>query len=237
MTPHEPGVRGSRLDGRPTAPGHVVQEVYQMKTEHIATLPAEASRSNVTRLLHAACEGDQSSSSQLLELVIDQLRAIARQRMAGERPSHTLQATALVHEAYMRLVGDNQPSWSGRAHFLAVAAQAMRRALVNHAVARNAEKRGGGRTLLTLDAALTPAAAPGIDALDLSDAIDRLAALDERKSRLLEMRFFAGMTMEETAGVLGVSLSTAESDWRFARAWLAYELRGGAAEPIRPHDA
>jgi RNA polymerase sigma-70 factor (ECF subfamily) len=193
--------------------------------------------SQTTELLQAMSAGSRSAAEQLLPVVYEELRGLAAGYLRRERPDHTLQPTALVHEAYMRLVGDNQPSWSGRAHFLAVAAQAMRRALVNHAVARNAEKRGGGRTLLTLDAALTPAAAPGIDALDLSDAIDRLAALDERKSRLLEMRFFAGMTMEETAGVLGVSLSTAESDWRFARAWLAYELRGGAAEPIRPHDA
>ncbi len=131
-------------------------------------------------------------------------------------------------------VGGNQPSWTGRAHFFAVAARAMRRALVNHALARKAEKRGGGRAILSLDPALTAPTSSEVDALELSEAIDRLAALDERKARLLEMRFFAGMTMEETARVLDVSISTAESDWRFARAWLAHELADGPSASPPP---
>lgn len=195
-----------------------------------------AKATHTTELLQAMSAGSRSAAEQLLPVVYEELRGLAAGYLRRERPDHTLQPTALVHEAYMRLVGENQPSWTGRAHFFALAAQAMRRALVNHALARKAQKRGGGRTVLSLDPALTAAPDSGVDALELSDAIDRLAALDERKSRLLEMRFFADMTMQETAGVLGVSLSTAESDWRFARAWLAHELRGGAADP-QPHHA
>ncbi len=192
---------------------------------------------HTTELLQAMSAGSRGAAEQLLPVVYEELRVLAAAYLKRERPDHTLQPTALVHEAYLRLVGGNQPTWSGRAHFLAVAARAMRRALVNHALARNAEKRGGGRTILSLDPALTTASDSGVDTLDLSDAIDRLAALDERKARLLEMRFFAGMTMEEAAGVLGVSLSTAESDWRFARAWLAHELAGGTPSTPSPPDA
>lgn len=183
---------------------------------------------HTTELLRAVSAGSRGAAEQLLPVVYEELRGLAAAYLKHERPDHTLQPTALVHEAYLRLMGENQPDWTGRAHFLAVAARAMRRALVNHALARKAEKRGGGRTIVSLDTSVSAAHDAEVDTLDLSDAIDRLAALDERKARLLEMRFFAGMTMEETAGVLGVSVSTAESDWRFARAWLAHELAGGA---------
>jgi RNA polymerase sigma-70 factor, ECF subfamily len=191
---------------------------------------------HTTELLQAMSAGSRGAAEQLLPVVYEELRLLAAAYLKRERPDHTLQPTALVHEAYLRLVGSNQPTWSGRAHFLAVAARAMRRALVNHALARNAEKRGGGRTILSLDPALTTSTDSGVDTLELSEAIDRLTALDERKARLLEMRFFAGMTMEEAAGVLEVSLSTAESDWRFARAWLAHELAGGKPAPHSPTD-
>lgn len=192
---------------------------------------------HATELLRAMSAGSPSAAEQLLPAVYEELRGLAAAYLRRERRDHTLQPTALVHEAYLRLVGENQPSWTGRAHFLAVAARAMRRVLVNHALARKTEKRGGGRTVVGLDPALTAAPGLAVDALDLSDAIDRLAALDERKSRLLEMRFFAAMTMEEAAGVLGVSLSTVESDWRFARAWLAHELSGGTPDPRSPRGA
>jgi RNA polymerase sigma factor (TIGR02999 family) len=183
---------------------------------------------HTTELLRAMNAGSSSAAEELLPVVYEELRGLAAAYLKRERRDHTLQPTALVHEAYLRLAGENQPNWTGRAHFLAVAARAMRRALVNHALARKAEKRGGGRAVVGIDPALATAPGSAVDTLDLSDAIDRLAALDERKARLLEMRFFAGMTMEEAAGVLGVSLSTAESDWRFARAWLAHELAAGA---------
>ena len=191
---------------------------------------------HTTELLHAVSEGDPAAAEELLPLVYEQLRALADSYLAHERRNHTLQPTALVHEAYLRLVGPAQPAWNGRAHFLAVAARAMRRTLVNHAVAHNALKRGGRRTRLSVDASLALAHAAPPDALDLSDAIDRLAALDPRKARLLEMRFFAGMTMEESSRVLDVSLSTAEADWRFARAWLAHELGDSPRELHKARD-
>jgi len=231
MTPHEPGVRRSRLDGRPAAPGHVVQEVYQMKTEHSPTIPAEASRSNVTRLLHAACEGDQSSSSQLLELVYDQLRAIARQRMAGERPSHTLQATALVHEAYVRLLGREGVRWNGRSHFFLAAAEAMRRILVDHARARNAEKRQGGRRL-ALDIVNVADAAVDADpgaVLELDQAISRLEKLDPETAAVVRLRFYAGLSVESVAEALNISPRTVKREWAFARAWLRSTLTRGAS--------
>lgn len=190
-----------------------------------------------TELLQAMSAGSRGAAEQLLPIVYDELRTLAAAYLRHERPDHTLQPTALVHEAYLRLVGGAQPDWNGRAHFLAVAARAMRRALVNHALARKAEKRGSGHTLVSIDPNLVPSSGADLEALDLSDAIDRLAKLDERKANLLEMRFFAGMTMEESAGVLGVSLSTVESDWRFARAWLAHELASDTSSHHPPDGA
>ncbi|MCB9846299.1 MAG: sigma-70 family RNA polymerase sigma factor [Phycisphaeraceae bacterium] len=179
---------------------------------------------NATELLRAIGEGDRRAADELLAVVYEELRGLAARYLRQERAGHTLQPTALVHEAYVRLVGGAQPDWQGRAHFLAVAARAMRNALVNHALARKAEKRGGGRTAVSLEAGLIARPAAELDAIELSEAIERLSALDERKARLIEMRFFAGMTMDECASALGVSLSTAEADWRFARAWLARAL-------------
>lgn len=186
---------------------------------------------DATRLLEQMHAGSRSAADALLPIVYDELRRLAAAYLREERLGHTLQPTALVHEAYVRLIRGAQPDWRGRAHFLAVAARAMRRTLVNHALAHKAEKRGGGRTMLGLDPALVPQPSNGVEALELHEAIERLQALDERKARLVEMRFFAGMTMEEAADVLGVSLSTAEADWRFARAWLAKELAEGDAPP------
>jgi RNA polymerase sigma-70 factor, ECF subfamily len=184
---------------------------------------------NATLVLGELSAGDSTAAERLLPLVYDELRALAAGYLRQERPGHTLQPTALVHEAYVRLVGGSQPDWAGRAHFLAVAARAMRRTLVNHALARKAEKRGGGRTMLSLDPDSAPAPGGEIDASALSEALDRLEALDERKARVVEMRFFGGMTVEESAGVLGVSVSTVEGDWRFARAWLSKEMADDAS--------
>lgn len=177
-----------------------------------------------TELLKSVSEGSRGAGEELFPIVYDELRRLAASYLASERVGHTLQPTALVHEAYVRLLGGAQPAWNGRAHFFAIAARAMRHTLVNHAKARKAQKRGGGQPLLDVDPALVPAATPTIEAPALAEAIERLAGLDERKARVVEMRFFAGLTMEEIAPLLDVSLSTVEADWRFARAWLAREL-------------
>ena len=146
--------------------------------------------------------------------------------MAGERVGHSLQATALVNEAYVRLVDGKAVAWQDRAHFLAVSARLMRRILVDHARARHAQKRGGPGLAVTLDEALVPSDGPGPDFAALDDALEALAKFDERKSRVIEMRFFGGLSVEETAVVLGVSPATVMGDWRLARAWLKRELRG-----------
>jgi RNA polymerase sigma factor (TIGR02999 family) len=168
----------------------------------------------------------------LLPLVYDDLKALARSYFAAQPPDHTLQPTALVHEAYFRLVKAPEVSWSGRAHFFAVAAKAMRQILINHAEARHAGKRGGSRRRVSLSAAID-VAAPGtaaesdrdvaIDALDA--ALNRLEARDERQARIVELRWFGGMSVAEIAHVLNVSQSTVEKDWRMARLWLLRELQ------------
>jgi RNA polymerase sigma factor (TIGR02999 family) len=146
--------------------------------------------------------------------------------MAGERAGHSLQATALVNEAYLRLVDAKAVAWADRAHFLAVAARVMRRILVDHARARRAKKRGGPATKVTFDEALVVANEPRDDFLALDDALDALATFDERKSRVVELRFFGGLSVEETATVLKVSPGTVMGDWRLAKAWLQREMRG-----------
>jgi RNA polymerase sigma-70 factor, ECF subfamily len=168
----------------------------------------------------------------LIPLVHRELHGIARRCMAGERAGHSLQATVLVNEAYLRLVDAKDVAWHDRAHFLAVAARAMRRILVDHARARRAEKRGGPATKVTFNEALVVINEPREDFVRLDDALEVLAAFDERKSRVVELRFFGGLTVEETATVLKVSPGTGSGDWRLAKAWLQREMRGG-----RSHDA
>lgn len=186
----------------------------------------------ITRLLERINEGDGAAADQLLPLVYDQLRAIAGSYFAGQKPGHTLQPTALVHEAYLRLAGQAGVQWTGRAHFLAVAARAMRQILINHARSKGAAKRGGGWGKITLDESVVPAG-PGqpaeIDLLALDEALGRLEHLSERQCRIIELRFFSGLTIEETAHVLGVSTTTVEDDWHHARAWLRRELKNGDA--------
>jgi RNA polymerase sigma factor (TIGR02999 family) len=152
--------------------------------------------------------------------------------MAGERVGHSLQATALVNEAFVRLVGGQAVAWHDRAHFLAVSARVMRRILVDHARARRYQKRGGDAVRVTFDEELVVAAEPGEDFVALDDALEALAKFDERKSRVVEMRFFGGLSVEETAAVLEVSPATVMGDWRLAKAWLKREMRGGGS-----HDA
>jgi RNA polymerase sigma factor (TIGR02999 family) len=178
----------------------------------------------VTRLLLAWGDGNAAAFDELMPLVYAELRTLARRQMQRERSGHTLQATALVHEAYIRLVDQQQVHWQNRAHFFAVAAQLMRRVVVDYARKRRRVKRGGGAPHLSLDEAalLTPQQAPQV--LELDEALCRLAAVDERKSRVVEMRYFGGLSVEEVAVVLGVSENTVIRDWALAKAWLRREL-------------
>jgi RNA polymerase sigma factor (TIGR02999 family) len=180
---------------------------------------------DITRLLDAAAAGDPAAAAQLLPLVYDELRALAARRIAAEKPGQTLQATALVHEAYLRLVGD-QP-FMGRSHFFAAAAEAMRRILVETARRKGRVRHGGGRRRVDLDGACPVADAPDDHLLDIDDALTRLAALDPVRAELVKLRFFAGLTMPEAAAALGISLATAERYWAFARTWLFAELADG----------
>jgi RNA polymerase sigma factor (TIGR02999 family) len=177
--------------------------------------------SDVTRLLEAAQAGDRQAAADLLPLVYEELRTLAAARMANEVPHHTLDATALVHEAYLRLVGDQQ--FESRGHFFAAAAEAMRRILVDHARARAADKRGGRRNRKPLDDAARWAESPE-HLIDLDDALARFASEEPRKAELVVMRFFGGMSTAEAAAALGVSVPTAERWWAFARTWLYAEL-------------
>jgi RNA polymerase sigma factor (TIGR02999 family) len=181
--------------------------------------------SDITQLLDAAAAGDRRAAADLLPLVYDELRKLAAARMAAENPGHTLDATALVHEAYLRLIGDQQ--FDGRGHFFAAAAEAMRRVLVNHARDRNRRKRGGGRNRVDLDRLTGPAVATDDDLLELDDALGRLANEFPAAAELVKLRFFAGMTLGEAAEAMGLPRRTADRHWAFARAWLADALAGG----------
>jgi RNA polymerase sigma factor (TIGR02999 family) len=182
--------------------------------------------SDVTQLLCAIDRGDPQAGAELLPLVYDELRKLAAARLAAEQPGQTLQATALVHEAYLRLVGDGTADgWNGRGHFFGAAAEAMRRILIDRARARRTGKRGGGWHRLDLDA--LAAAESADDLLDFDDALTRFRTVDSAAARLVELRFFAGLTMPEAAAALGVPLRTAERDWTFARTWLHRALAGG----------
>lgn len=175
---------------------------------------------DVTRLLDAAADGDRQAATDLLPLVYDELRKLAAARMAAEAPGHTLDATALVHEAYLRLVGPvDVQRWDSRGHFFAAAAEAMRRILVDSARRKAAVKRGGGRRVVAdLDAVQVGDPDEGL--LALHDALGRFAAHDPVKAKLVELKFFAGLTLEQAADCLGISLSTADRGWKYARAWL-----------------
>lgn len=184
---------------------------------------------NLTRLLLSWKGGDSEALDALTPLVYDELRRIAARCMAGERPGHVLQATALVNEAYLRLIDWQNVKWENRAHFFAAASQIMRRVLVDLARTRDRAKRGRGQVHVTLsEAADVPAAAPPVDLIALDHALERLAALNPRQSRMIELRFFGGLTLEETAHVLDVSVGTVRRDWSLAQAWLFRELREGS---------
>jgi RNA polymerase sigma-70 factor (ECF subfamily) len=178
----------------------------------------------VTQLLIASREGQDGALEDLLPLVYDELHGLAQRRMAAERGSHTLQATALVNEAWMRLVEQREQNWESRSHFLAIAATVMRRVLVNHARDKGAQKRGGNFAKVTLDEAATELADRADDMLALDEALTRLSGAFPDQARMVELRFFAGLEHKEVADVLGVSTRTAERGWRLARAWLRKEL-------------
>jgi RNA polymerase sigma factor (TIGR02999 family) len=191
--------------------------------------------SEVTRILSAVEQGDPHAAEQLLPLVYDELRKLAAQKLAQEKPGQTLQATALVHEAYLRLVGHGpERPWDSCGHFFAAAAEAMRRILVDNARRKRSLKRGGGRIRQDLHEARLPAPALRDDLLALDEALHKLAAKDKVKAELVQLRYFAGLTLEQAAQVLGISLATCERYWAFTRAWLLQELTGDAAAP-GPH--
>jgi RNA polymerase sigma factor (TIGR02999 family) len=181
----------------------------------------------VTALLQAWSDGNPAALDQLIPLVYAELRRLARHYMHGERVSHTLQPTALVNEAYLRLLGLTRMRWQNRAHFFAMSARLMRRILVDHARSRRYGKRGGGARRTTFDEA-TPMENGGADLIALDDALTALAGLDPRKSQVVEMRYFGGLTVQETAAVLHVSADTVMRDWKLAKVWLLRELERGS---------
>jgi RNA polymerase sigma factor (TIGR02999 family) len=185
-----------------------------------------ASPPDVTQLLAEATDGDRRALDQLLPLVYDELRRLAEGLMLRERASHTLQPTALVHEVYMKLVDQTRARWENRAHFFAVAAQAIRRILVDHARTHRRLKRGGEQTTLALDEGVVGSYQRTVDLIALDEALDDLARHNPQQSRIVELRFFSGLTIEETAAVLDVSTATVERDWRYARARLYRRLGG-----------
>lgn len=187
----------------------------------------DESPSNVTMLLQAAAQGDEQSAARLLPVVYQELRKLAASRLSKRADGNTLQPTALVHEAYLRLIGGGDPGWQGRGHFFGAAARAMRDILVEQARRKARIKHGGGRDQVGLDDAEAEGpgiAAPSDDMVALDEALRRLEAEDPRKGQIVNLRFFAGLTAEQTAEALGVSLGTVEREWRFVRAWLYAEL-------------
>jgi len=186
----------------------------------------ETSSQEVTRLLIAWSEGDQAALEKLIPLVYQELRRLAKLYLKRERPGHSLQTTALVHEAYLRLIDSSRVRWQNRAHFFAVSAQLMRRILVDFARSRRYLKRGGEAQHVSLGEALDIAEARGAALIALDDALLALARIDERKSRVIELRYFGGLSVEETAEALKVSTETVKRDWRLARTWLRRELAG-----------
>ena len=184
------------------------------------------SRSEVTRLLHQWTDGRRDALDRLLPQIYDELRRLASSYLRRERPDHTLQATALVHEAFLKLIDQRAVRWQNRAHFVGIAAQAMRRILVDHARAHSAEKRGAGDRRMSLNEALVVTEAPDVDVLALDEVLTRLAAIDPQQSRVVELRYFGGLTMEETAEVMRISPATVGREWTLAKAWLYAELQG-----------
>jgi len=193
-------------------------------------MSTKSARAELTQLLVAWTGGDEKALETLSRAVYDELRRLARNYMRGERPGHTLEATALVHEAFVRIIDWKSVEWKSRAHFFAVASQMMRRILVDHARARRNLKRGGEWKQLSLSAVEFLPENRRTDLLDIDEALETLKRVDARKAKVVELRFFGGLTVEETAAVLDVSSDTVLNDWRFAKAWLLRELEQGKGE-------
>jgi RNA polymerase sigma factor (TIGR02999 family) len=181
-------------------------------------------QAGVTQLLHRWAAGDHAALDELLPVVYQELQRIAARQLRRESPGHTLQTTGLVHEAYLRLVDQRDARWQNRAQFFGVAAQAMRRVLIDYARGKKAAKRGGDAVRVTLEDASAPAEQPDVDLLGLDEALTRLAALDPQQAKVVELRYFTGLGIEETAQVLGISPATVKREWAMARAWLRREL-------------
>lgn len=185
---------------------------------------------DVTRILCAVEHGESQAAEQVLPLVYDELRKLAAQRLASEKPGQTLQATALVHEAYLRLVDTEKVrTWDSRGHFFAAAAEAMRRILIDRARHKKSTRAGGGRRRVEMDEAELVIDAPRVDLLALDEALKQLEARDPRKAALVKLRYFAGLTHEQAAKVLGISVATAKNDWVYAKTWLKLAMEGGPA--------
>ncbi len=185
---------------------------------------------DLTQLLTAAQQGDSRAAERLLPMVYEELRKLAALKLARERPGQTLQATALVHEAWLRIAGDDPHTWNGRAHFFGAAAEAMRRILIDNARRKLAVRHGGEMERVVTDDAMVHLAAAGSDdqeMLAVHDAVDRLAFQDARKAELVKLRYFVGLSLDETADALGISEATAKRDWTYARAWLGREIKAG----------
>lgn len=189
-----------------------------------------ASRSDVTELLVAWSNGNQAARDQLMSAVYDELHRLARRYMRRESPGHTLQTSALLNEAFLRLVDQKNVHWQNRAHFFGIAAQMMRRILVDYARSRNYEKRGGGARAVSLDEALIVSNARNEEVVNVHEALERLTEFDSRKGQIVELRFFGGLSIEETAKVLGVSPGTVMRDWTLAKAWLRREMSPDSIE-------
>jgi RNA polymerase sigma factor (TIGR02999 family) len=185
----------------------------------------EGETESITQLLIELTDGKRTAADALLPLIYDELRSLAANYLRRERPNHTLQPTALVHEAYLRLVDQTHVNWQNRAHFFGVAAQMMRRILIDHARAHGAGKRGQDFQKISLDDNIDKAAERSAELIALDDALNALAVVDEQKSRIVEMRYFGGLTFEETAEVLGISAVTVKRHWRMAKAWLYGQMQ------------
>ncbi len=186
---------------------------------------SQAAEAEMTELLRRSVDGDQAAAAQFMQTLYDDFRRVAAAQLRREPPGHTLQPTALVHEAFLRLIDQRQVTWQGRTHFIAVGAQAMRRVLVDHARAARRIKRGGERQRVELDERLTVSPRQTDDVLAIDEALERLAELDPRQAKIVELRFFGGMTNDEVAEVIGVSRATVDRQWRVIKAWLRQQLR------------
>jgi RNA polymerase sigma-70 factor, ECF subfamily len=189
--------------------------------------PPSPPTGDVTRLLDRVNAGDREALSDLLPMVYEELRSLASRYLSRERTDHTLQPTSLVHEAYLKLIDQNRAKWESRGHFMAIAATAMRRILVNHARDRKRLKRGGGSAREVLGDDASSLTSPDLDLVALDDALEKLATIDPRKVRIVEARFFVGLNVEDTAMLMGVSASTVKREWEFARIWLLREIESG----------